>query len=42
MGKEVLNSDDVVGNAFADGLGIACSYEQDDAPILERHLHFPS
>jgi hypothetical protein len=38
MGEEVLNSDDVVGNAFADGLGIACSYDQEDAPILEDAL----
>lgn len=38
MGKEVMNSDDVIGNAFVDGLGIACSYDQEDAPILEDAL----
>lgn len=38
MGKEVSNTDDVVGNAFADGLAIACHYDQDDAPVLFDHL----
>lgn len=38
MGNEVLNADDAVGNAFADGLAIACTYDQADAPLLEDSL----
>jgi len=38
MGTELLNPDDIVANAFADGIAIACSYSQDDAPILEATI----
>ena len=38
MGNEVLSSDDAVANAFADGLAIACSYDQSDAPILDAAM----
>ena len=31
----MLNADDIVANAFADGIAVACSYSQDDAPVLE-------
>jgi hypothetical protein len=39
LGDGVLHSDDAVGNAFADGLAIALSFEQNDAPVLDKRLY---
>jgi proteasome component ECM29 len=38
LGDGVLHKDDIIGNAFADGLSIALSYETNDAPILDNRL----
>ena len=38
LAKGILQSDDVVGNAAADGLTVALSYTQQDAPVLHPRL----
>ena len=38
LAKGIIRSDDVVGNASADGLAVALSYPQNDAPALHPKL----
>ena len=38
LAKGIIRSDEVVGNASADGLAVALSYPQNDAPLLHPQL----
>jgi proteasome component ECM29 len=39
LGRGLLHPDEIIGNACADGLGIAFSYDGMDAPLLDSRLH---
>jgi proteasome component ECM29 len=38
LGDGIQHTDDVIGNAFADGLAVALSFETNDAPKLDTRL----
>jgi proteasome component ECM29 len=42
LGRGLLHSDEIIGNACADGLGIAFSYDGTDAPLLDSRLYIGS
>ena len=39
LGDGTLHKDDIVSNAFSDGLSIALAYNSQDAPILDQRLY---
>ena len=39
LGRGTVHSDEIIGNAFAQGLAIALSYDGVDAPILDTHIY---
>jgi proteasome component ECM29 len=39
LGQGTMHTDEIISNAFADGLAIALSYSEDDAPILDQKLY---